>query len=132
MTRYVIQPEVIVDEMGENELKRICSTAGGLINMDKIKMMIKYAETCINSYLDGRYYMPIQYGESHKLIQFIAKELTIVYLYEAAFSKDKLPDAVIARKKEVIALLKELQAGNITLGYNRWNPPFIIMRKNEY
>lgn len=132
MTQYVIQPQVIVNEMGENELRRICSTAGGVINMDKVRMMIKYAETCINSYLEGRYYTPIRYGDSPKLIEFIAKELTIIYLYESAYSKDKIPEAIIARKKEAIALLKAIQAGNIILGHSEWNPPFIIMRKNEY
>lgn len=129
---YLIQATAIIDEVGENEIRRICSTAGGAINMEKIRKMIKYAETCINSYMHGRYLTPFNYNDVPKLIEFLAKELTIVYLYEAAYAKDKLPDAITARKKNAITILKEVQAGNLALGISNSPPPFIIMRKNEY
>lgn len=129
---YLIQASTIIDEVGENEMRRICSNGAGAINMEKIRMMIKYAETCINSYLHGRYYIPFNYNRVPKLIEFLAKELTIVYLYEVAYSKDKLPDAIAARKKDAIALLKEVRAGNVALDISKSPPPFIIMRKNEY
>lgn len=132
MVFYYFEPENIVKELGEKEALRLTDNGNGIIDIERIRNAEKDAETTVNAYLKGRYSLPFDNDNVPAIIKIIAKELAIINLYEASYSKTELPKAIVCRKTDTIKLLKLVQNGEILLNSQDFQPPFISVRKNIY
>jgi len=93
---------------------------GSLIDNEKVEEAIAYAEDIINGYLRGRYPVPIDPVPG--LIRRLAVDLAIYQLYSRRLGLE-MPQSIIDRRKEVIRLLENIQAGKLTLGIETRDSP---------
>jgi len=92
----------------------------GSIDEAKVQDAIDYAEQLINGYLRGRY--PVPLNPVPELIRRLAVDLAVFQLYSRRFDLD-MPQGMIDRRKEIIRLLEQIQAGKVLLGIETQNSP---------
>ncbi len=131
MIFYYYSPEKIIEALGTKEALRLTDNGDGQLDIERIKEAEKFAETIIDSYLTGRYSLHFDFDNIPPLIELIAKDLTIIHLYEAAYTKMSVPNAIVLKKIDTYKLLKQLQNGEIQLNWREYQPPFILVRKNQ-
>jgi phage gp36-like protein len=92
----------------------------GSIDEAKVQDAIDYAEQLIDGYLRGRYPVPLE--PVPELIRRLAVDLAVFHLYSRRFELD-MPQSMIDRRKEIIRLLEQIQAGKVLLGIETQNSP---------
>jgi phage gp36-like protein len=92
----------------------------GEIDETKVLDAIEYAEQLINGYLRGRYPVPLE--PAPELIKRLAVDLAVFQLYCRRFELD-MPQSMIDRRKEIIRLLEQIQAGKVLLGIEKQDSP---------
>jgi phage gp36-like protein len=92
----------------------------GKIDETKVLDAIEYAEQLINGYLRGRYPVPLE--PAPELIKRLAVDLAVFQLYSRRFELD-MPQSMIDRRKEIIRLLEQIQAGKVLLGIETQDSP---------
>ncbi|MCL4492330.1 MAG: DUF1320 domain-containing protein [Nitrospirae bacterium] len=98
----------------ESSIIQLTDDAGlGVVDQAKVDDAIAYADQLIDGYLRGRYTLPLSTVPG--LIKTLSVDLAIFHLYGRK-SDDEFPDAVMARYKNAIKLLEQIQKGLISLG----------------
>lgn len=107
--------EDIVRSMDEETLKNLTTNNSSEIEYDTDLINVKIDEQSryIDSYLSGRYLLPITNTNDLKLLNPICVSLVIETIYSRRLLE--LPDVIFARKKAVINDLEKIQKGVITL-----------------
>ncbi|MEW5745278.1 MAG: DUF1320 domain-containing protein [Nitrospirota bacterium] len=85
----------------------------GVVDQTKVDEAIAYADQLIDGYLRGRYSLPLSTVPG--LIKQLSVDLAIFHLYGRRFEME-LPEGIMARYKNAIKLLEQIQKGLISLG----------------
>jgi phage gp36-like protein len=105
----------LMKEFSATELARITGDPTGLtINIERIEHASDMAEGIIDSYILGRYTLPLT-DSGMKILKKISLDISISFLYENAFGKTSLPNTIIWRKNNAAKLLEQLSKGVIKL-----------------
>jgi phage gp36-like protein len=100
----------LIDRFREDELIQLTDEAGaGVINDTVLNQAIGDADGEINSYLAGRYTLPL--ASVPEVLVLKACDIARYYLYDEA-----VPDVVQKRYDNAIAWLKLVAKGDISLG----------------
>jgi phage gp36-like protein len=106
--------EDILKSIPESNIIQLTDDSGtGAIDQVKVDEAIAYAEQLINGYLRGRY--PVPLSPVPELIRHLAVDLAIFHLYSRRFELE-MPESMMAKYKNAIKLLEQIQKGLITLG----------------
>lgn len=97
----------------DNIIQLTDDTGTGVIDQAKVEDAIQYADQLIDSYLRGRYTVPL--NPVPALIRRLSVEMAGFNLYSRRFEL-AMPEAMLQRRKEIIRLLEQIQKGMITLG----------------
>ena len=103
--------------VSEQSLIELTDEAGmGVVDEGKVNRAIEDAEEVINSYLRGRYFLPI--SPVPKLLKTLAVDIALYLLYARTerFDLAELPGGVTAQYKNAIKILENIQKGLVTLG----------------
>jgi len=121
-------------EMSNSDLARLTGDANGVtINNDRIDYARSTADNLIDSYLYGRYQLPLP-TIPDPIIKQISIDLTLSILHEIAYRTALVPQTILQRKADALAKLKDIQLGNIILNNaiaTLGAPPTIISNKTE-
>ncbi|MCX6153745.1 MAG: DUF1320 family protein [Candidatus Kapabacteria bacterium] len=119
-------------ELTTTELARLTGDpTGQIVNADKILYAIKQAKNIIDSFLYGRYTLPLPDATDPE-IQKISIDLSLVQLHEMAYRTALIPQTVIQRKIAAISKLKDIQDGKLVLSFAKAAtnaPPVIVTNK---
>ncbi|MEW6115378.1 MAG: DUF1320 domain-containing protein [Nitrospirota bacterium] len=85
----------------------------GAVDQAKVDDAIAYADQIIDGYLRGRYTLPL--SSVPGLIGKLSVDLAIFHLYGRKFEME-LPEGIMARYKNAIKLLEQIQKGLLSLG----------------
>ena len=124
----------LLNEFSLADLSRLTgNTNGTAINPVRTATARANADAIIDSYLHGRYATPF-IGTINPLIRKLSVDLTVANLYDQVYSNSSVPSTVTWRKINAVKMLKDLQAGTVTLstataGTNA--PPPLISNKSE-
>lgn len=86
---------------------------GGAIDQTKVDEAIAYAGQLIDGYLRGRYSLPL--NPVPELIKHLSVDLAVFHLYSRRFELE-MPESMMAKYKNAIKLLEQIQKGLVTLG----------------
>ncbi len=105
----------LLKEYSESELAILTGDPTGLtINQDRLNYARDNAEAMINAYLYGRFDVPFT-GGINPIIKKISVDITIALLYEISYNRTTVPSTITWRKINAVKMLKDLQAGNVSL-----------------
>ena len=104
----------ILTELGEKELIRLTNTDGESIDNSRVDFAVSFADLLIDAYLSGVYLTPLN-QPIDGIIRKISKDLAINNLYEAAYSKNAVPNTIVWKKIDSIKLLKDIRSGIMKL-----------------
>ncbi len=102
-------------EFSNQDLARLSGDPSGtVVNTARLNHIISKADAVVSAYLVGRYpqqgILPIT-----PVINFIATELAVVFLFENAFAKRIIPQTILLRRVQAYEFLKEYTDGKISL-----------------
>jgi phage gp36-like protein len=105
----------LLKEFHANEIARISGDpTGNIINIERVNHSIEMADALIDSYIEGRYNLPLE-SNSIKILNKVSLDLAISNLYEYAFAKTSLPNTIIWRKTNALKILNDIKNGIINL-----------------
>lgn len=106
--------EDIIAHIPEANLVQLTDDAGsGTVDNSKVLEAIAYADQLIDGYLRGRYTVPLDPVPG--LIRKISVDLAVFHLYSRRFELE-MPEPMMARYKNAIKVLEQIQKGLIKLG----------------
>lgn len=130
---YITQTEIEA-HIGSSELAILTGdSSGSAVDTDRLESAIGRATALIDSFLQGRYDLPIA-EPADEIISNIALDLIIADLYSAEFYESMMPTSIEMNRNRAIALLKDIQKGEIILDAHKSTsnaPPSIISNKNK-
>ena len=107
-----VSESTLIQLTDDNQLGHIDSTI--------VDEAVIYSETLIDSYLRGRYVLPL--SATPAVIKILAVDLSIYRLYSRRFQTDT-PDAISEKYKNCIKILEQIQKGIISLGVETTGTP---------
>lgn len=102
---YQICPETDIIQLTDDE-------SLGEVVTSIVEDCIEYADTLINSYLSGKYTVPL--STVPDLVKQLSIDLSVFRLYSRRLSL-QMPEGLTARYNEAIRLLRDIQAGRMDL-----------------
>jgi phage gp36-like protein len=104
----------IKDQIPEANIIQLTDDEGfGVVNQARVDKAISTADSIIDGYLRGRYSLPL--STVPELIKTIAIDIAIFKLYERRLELE-MPEAMMARYKNALKMLEQIQKGLIKLG----------------
>lgn len=98
----------------EANIIQLTDDAGtGAIDTAKVDDAVSYADQIIDGYMRGRYTVPL--SPAPFLIRKLSVDLAIFHLYSRKLELE-MPEAMMARYKNAIKVLEQIQKGLISLG----------------
>lgn len=108
----------LLAEFTTSDLARLTGDPSGVtIDYDRIEHARADADSIINGYLVGRYPLPLEEPLDPLIIK-LSVDLTVVHLFEFAYSKGTMPNTVVWRRINALKVLKDLMNGSAGLMLN--------------
>ena len=112
---YSTQDDILF-EISESELAVITGDpTGTTVDWSKYEFARINADTTIDIYLYGVYNTPFTEEPIYPIIRKLSVDLTLVYLYEAAYKDSVVPNAMVWRRINAIKLLKDIRDGKVVI-----------------
>jgi hypothetical protein len=122
-------PEQLVNYLGEKEAIRITDPNGVRPQLGLIDNAIALSDSLINSHIETQYEKST--GTPNNLVlKKISLDLAISILYENAYSKSAVPNAIVWKKIDAVKTLKEISRGELVLENFKKKTDSIISNKN--
>ncbi len=121
----------LLKEFNYDELAKLSGDSSGqLINEERINYAINNADAVIDSYLYGRYIIPLTEPVDN-IIRKISVDLAIFHLYEYIYRYGSVPASTTWRRINAFKMLKDIQKGDLILqlAESVFPPPPIISNK---
>ncbi len=121
----------LLNEFNHQELAKLTGDATGQqINENRINYAIKNADAIINSYLYGRYNVPLS-EPIDDILRKISIDLAIFHLYEYTYRYGSVPASTAWRRINAFKMLKDIQKGDLILqtAESVYPPPPIISNR---
>ncbi len=84
----------------------------GIVNQGVVDEAIAWADDVIDNHVRGKY--PVPLNPVPDMVKKISVDLSIYFLYNRRFETD-IPDGILVRYKNAMALLDKIQKGQIQL-----------------
>lgn len=105
----------LLKEFNYEELAKLTGDSSGQqINEDRVNYAIKNADAIIDSYLYGRYTVPLN-EPIDEIVRKISIDLAIFHLYEYSYRYGSVPASTAWRRINAFKMLKDIQKGDILL-----------------
>ncbi len=112
---YSIQDDLLT-QISESELAILTGDpTGTTIDWTKYEFARINADYTIDIYLYGTYNVPFTIEPVYPIIRKLSVDLTLTYLYEAAYKDSAIPNSIVWRRINAIKMLKDLRDGNIVI-----------------
>jgi len=109
-------PLDLLTQISESELAILTGDpTGTTVDWTKYEFARISADHTIDIYLWGVYNVPFIEEPVYPIIRKLSVDLTLVYLYEAAYKDTNLPNAIVWRRINAIKMLKDLKDGTIAI-----------------
>ncbi|MDX9790448.1 MAG: DUF1320 domain-containing protein [Candidatus Kapaibacterium sp.] len=115
----------IIDLFGEDVLAKL--TKSPQADEEKIADAVEYADSIINTALQGRVNLPEEYVP--KIISVISARLAYISLCESYYHLSDIPNTALRLKRDCMKLLYDLADGRINLIGNKYSNVIITRIK---
>ena len=103
-------------------------TNSGLVDSSVVDEAIAWADDVIDNHVRGKY--PVPLNPVPDIIKKISVDLSIYFLYNRRFETD-IPDGILTRFKNTMAMLDKIQKGQILLAVDTTNKNTSEIRVNK-
>jgi len=105
----------LLAEVSEYDLAKLTGDSSGTtVDYDRIERSRADADSIINGYLMGRYEVPLPIPYDPLIVK-LSIDLTMVHLFEFAYSKSSMPNTMVWRRINALKILSGLTTGVVGL-----------------
>lgn len=121
----------LLNQISFTDLARLSGdNTGSTLDEDRIGEARRNADALIDTYLSGRYNLPLD--SIPEILRTISIDLIVYYLHEYKYRDSLLPTAVVALRVNAVRVLELIQKGDLMLFDAKAPLPEIISNKTGF